>query len=345
VVLYVLARRLTAMSPRGCAAGALVVSLSPATLFTTNWVWAEALVSLTYLASVLALLHFHDSPTAGRGVLLVTFAVAGFATHSRLLPLSLVSFGVIVLEAHRDRIDHKHAIGLVVYLGAMLDAASWYSTYVIRQVWEDPHDTNSFGAIFGQLTKVGSMFVSAVGQTWYQLVATAGVAGVGTVAVIRSALRRPTTTGPSTDDARLLVVAVGALVALSMVFMADRWRSDQLVYGRYNDAVLGPVSLIGIGWLVVTRRAAAIARTYASVGFAMVGSGAVLYLLRADELRAEAGVRSMILGIQSFTGRAPSIRVLQITLVATVVVGVVVAAALLGNTLRHSGLSSSPCSR
>jgi hypothetical protein len=29
--------------------------------------------------------------------------------------------------------------------------------------------------------------------------------------------------------------------------MADRWRTDQLVYGRYNDAVLGPIALIGIG--------------------------------------------------------------------------------------------------
>jgi hypothetical protein len=335
VVLYLLARRLTQMSPLGCAASALVVSLSPAVLFTTDWVWSEALVSATYLAAVLALLRFHESPTIGRGVALVTVAVAGFAAHSRLLPLSVVTLGVIVLAARRARISQQRAVGLAAYLGAMLLATSWYSKFLTGRIWENPHDTNSAGGVLDRLTKVGPIFVSVIGQTWYQLVTTAGIAGIGTIVMIRSALRNRPAARPTTDDARLLVAAVGALVALSMVFMSDRWRSDQLVYGRYNDAVLGPVLVLGIGWLVTQRRVVEIARTYGFVTLATIASGAVLCVVRDDELRADAGVRAMILGLQSFVGDTPSIRVLHISLLALVVFGVVVATALLGRVLHR----------
>jgi hypothetical protein len=73
------------------------------------------------------------------------------------------------------------------------------------------------------------------------------------------------------------------------------------------------------------------------VALAIIGTGALLYVLRADELRSDAGVRSMILGLQSFTGRSDSIEVLQITLVGTLVAGVVVTATMLGNVRRCRG--------
>jgi hypothetical protein len=346
VLLYVLARRLTQLSPVGCAASALVVSVSPAVLFTTDWVWAESLVSVTYLAAMVALLRFHDSPTLGRGLGLVTFAVAGFVTHSRLLPVAVVAFAVIAVEAYQARISRGRAIVLIASLGAMLYAVSWYSSFVTSHVWDDPHDTNSLGGVLSRLTRVGPILTSIVGQTWYQLVTTAGVAGFGAIATIRSAAHPGTTNRPSTHDARLVVAAVGALVALSMVFMADRWRPDQLVYGRYNDAVLGPIVLIGIGWLVTTSRVSEIARASRSLVIAVVGSGALLYILRADELRAGAGVRSMILGLQSFTGGSSSIRVLQITLIGTAIVSAMVATALVGSVVRRRGsvlVALSPC--
>lgn len=344
VLLYLLARRLTDMSALLCAASALALSLAPAVLFTTDWVWAEGLVAVAYLAAMLALLRFHDSPTVGRGVAMVTLVILGFSSHSRLLPLAIVAAGVIVLNAARQRILASRAAGLLAYLLALFLAASWYSEFLVERIWEQPHATNSFGGVFAQLAKVGAVLASAIGQTWYQLVTTVGLAGVGIVALVRSARRRTESSdgvgGPSVADASLVLAAVGALVALSMLFMADRWRPDQVIYGRYNDAVMGPVLLVGIGAVVNARRSAWLARTFAGVVATTVGTGVLLHLLRADELRAGGGVMSMILGLHAYIGRTgPPIDVLPITTVAVAVIGAVAAVELLGRLGGRSGFA------
>ena len=101
--------------------------------------------------------------------------------------------------------------------------------------------------------------------------------------------------------------------------MTDRWRPDQVVYGRYNDAVLGPVLIIGLGWLVTPRRLTTTVATYGGVVLAMVASGILLDHLRADELGESVGVRVMILGLQAFIGTATAIHVLPITLAGVIV--------------------------
>ena len=179
------------------------------------------------------------------------------------------------------------------------------------------------------------MFVSLVGQVWYQLVTTAGLFGIGTVAAVEPPGRGTrkghrgcgSVRAPSVVDARLVLLVVGALAALSVVFMTDRWRPDQVVYGRYNDAVVGPVLIIALGWLVTPRRLATTVATYGGVVLAMVGSGILLDHLRADELGKGVGVRVMILGLQAFIGTATAIHVMPITLagvIVTITVGLVV---------------------
>ena len=44
----------------------------------------------------------------------------------------------------------------------------------------------------------------------------------------------------------MLAVTVAPLLLTSVVFMADRPRPDQFVYGRYNDAVMWPVIVLGL---------------------------------------------------------------------------------------------------
>jgi hypothetical protein len=328
-LLYVLARRLTAMSPRACVAAALVVSLSPAVLFTTDWVWSEALVQVTFLACLLAMLQFQAVPSVGAGAAMVVLAAAGYAAHSRLLPLAVVAVGLVAVSGARGHLAPSRAVGLLAMAVGSLYAVEWYSDAVVDRVWENPSRTNSVGGVLDRLTQLGPVAVSALGQTWYQLVATAGLVAVGAVILIRS-LRRD-------RDARVVVATVGSLVALSVVFMADRWRPDHLVYGRYNDAVLGPVVLVGIGALVTSRSVSQIARLGAVAAAAIVATGALLHGLRGDELAADGGVRAMILGLQPFLSWGDAVPVGRITALAVIVGGVVVGAASLGRMAGRRG--------
>ena len=327
VLLYVLARRLTPLSAAWSAFAALVVSLAPMVLFTTDWVWSEALVQVTYLGCLLAVLRFLERPAVGSGAAAAVLAAGGFAAHSRLVPLSLVVVGVVALAWRRRQLTTGRA-GTVVALVAVLDVCVYgVSSWVVSHVWEDPTGTNTAGGVAGRLGKVTAIAASTFGQVWYQLVATLGVAGLGVLALVRAARRRrpppgPSVTGPDggppgTDAARLVLTTVGLLVGLSIVFMADRWRPDQLVYGRYNDVAMTPVVLVGIGALVLERRAR-LRRDLAVVVAATVACGVALRVWRDGDLRTPGAVRSMMLGLLAHLGATTEVRVIGITVVAVV---------------------------
>lgn len=347
VLLYLVARRLTAMRPIHAALSALIVCLSPMVLFTTAWVWSEALVSVLYLAALLALLRFNDSPTIARGALAGIVVIAGFAAHSRLLPLAAVLAGLVVVNVVRKRMAVWQGTAVIVVLGTSYVASSWYFRLIVDRLWEAPSTRNSFGAVRDQAFKVGQSLMSAAGQLWYQLVVTAGVFGIGTIALVGAVRRRrrdhsPSSTAsasaaPTPTDALVTIAVVAPLLALSMIFMAGEVRPDRIVYGRYSDAVVGPVLLVGIGWLATKPDMSAIAARFGAVAAVTAALGVVLHALRHDELGSGLGVEPMILGLHTFIGSADSIRVPAITFAALVVIAAVAVVVLGGSALGLRG--------
>ena len=337
-LLALVAARLTGRSRPVCAGLALVVALAPALLFTTDWVWSESLVQATSLVFLLAALRFTDVPGAGWGAVMVVAAAAGFATHSRLLALSVSAVALVVAAVWRGILDRRRAVGLVVGLAVALFVVARSSSWLVARIWEDPAPTNSAGSVLGQLARPASIVVAMVGQTWYQLVATVGVVGIGAIALGRSAARRvrdrrPGEPGPA--DARIVLTVVLPLMLLSMVFMSDRWRPDQIVYGRYNDAALAVVVLAGLGSLLAAGRRRLLVDGTVTIGV-LVASGVALWLAKRDELSASELLRPMVLGLVPFTSRA-RLDVPTVTLAATVLAVVVLTFAAVVPHRRRAG--------
>jgi hypothetical protein len=146
-------------------------------------------------------------------------------------------------------------------------------------------------------------------------VASVGLVGLGTLAVLRAAARRRAAPPwPTAVDARILLLVIAPLVGLSIVFMTDRWRPDQIVYGRYNDAVTAPLVLVGLGVLL----AAGVRRLLvdgAIVVGAVVVAGLVLRWTSDDRLQERGLLRSMVLGLISYLGHG-RVQVLGVTVVA-----------------------------
>ncbi len=319
VLLAVLARRLTGRSRLVCAALAAIVALAPALLFTTAWVWSEALVQVTFLVFVLAALRYLDAGRTGWGATMVAAAAAGFATHSRLLPLSATAVVLIAVAAARRRTSWARAGGLVVLLGLLLLAVARTSHWIVDRVWEDPAPTNTVGGVLDRLGDPGALAISGVGQLWYQLVASLGLAGIGAIALLRSASRRRSDRRdgePGAVDARVLLVTVLPLVGLSVVFMSDRWRPDQIVYGRYNDPVVAVVVLVGLATVLVASGRRLLVDG-AVVLAALVTSGVVLWLAKDAELQEKGLLRSMVLGVLAFLGRS-RLQVMPVTVWAAI---------------------------
>ena len=327
-LLVLLARRLTAFGPVGAAACAVAVAATPALLFPTGFVWSESLIAPLYLGTVLALVCFWDAPSLGRGLAIAVLCGAGFVTHSRLLPLALVTVLLVAMAVERGRLSRRHAALVVVTLVTALLAASRYSAFVTDRLWDEPSERNSIGGVVEQLANPAAIGLSAIGQAWYLLAGSLGVLAVAVVEMLRR--------GRAAGVYGVVGLVTAAQVALSVVFMADRWRPDQVIYGRYNDVVVAPLLVLGLACFAGRARTAwtrrELALTVGAAGVVTLVAAVVLWALRGDVLNESNGLEPMILAIQPFVDGRPTIPLVRISLLAVVASAVL----LVGVSIRRA---------
>lgn len=318
-LLAVIGRRLTHRPWPVCAALATAVALSPALLLTTNWVWSESLVQATFLGFLLAALRVAERPSGWAGPAMVVLAAAGFATHSRLLVLSITAALLLAFLAWQRHLAVWRAVVLLGGLVVLLAVVSRWSQFVVDRVWDAPAPTNTAGGVLSRIGRVGELARTGVGQVWYQLVTTVGFAGLGAIALGRAVLRRGRP--PAPRQACIVLAAVLPVVALSIVFTTDRWRPDHLVYGRYNDVAMAPVVLVGLAAALRTPRRRLLVDA-AAVAVVAAGSAVVLWVTSDDALGAPGLLRMMVLGLLPFVESRP-LDVAAVGVAAVVLIAVV----------------------
>lgn len=344
-ILARLAARLTPLTPMACVLAAGAIAVAAPSLSATAFVWAEGVVTVTFLATLTLLLKFYDRPTFWLGTATVGMSALGFFGHSRLMPLLATT---IVLVLFKGLIARKW--GLTAALAAASLAMTYvsfaFATLVFNHVWDDPASTNTVNTVIKRLPHLGANLRSALGQTWYQLVATFGLTIIGAgVLLVRSLRRRGRTPYSVIRDARLVLLLTLPLILLSIVFMSQRTRTDHRIYGRYNDAVLWPVLIIAIAWLVNLRRTPykkSAAAVLIGIALAIVGASVGVQHIDGEALTDSVGVRPMIAGLEPIVGTATSIDITRVAIVSVALMAIFVAAALVsrrGFTLALIGLA------
>lgn len=321
-VLTALLVRLTPLPLHVCALVGVVVGVAPASLSASSFIWAESLVSLTFLGAAVLLI---DAERSGRWQLALgalAVAVAGYTSHSRLLPLvGTTAFLTIGLALWRRR--WRLAVGLAAATAGMMLASITYTRWLLDNIWDDPTDQNTVGAVWQRAQEPLDVAQATVGQLWYQLAATFGLFGLGAVVLVRALWRR-SPDGVDTVAARLVTVLLVPQTAVSAVFMSGRTRSDQLIYGRYNDAVVWPVIALGLAWIGWRFRDGIRWRHVATAGgvlIALVASGLAVERWHGDAIRSSYGVRSMIAGLLAFVDGNDVLDAQRVTLITAGVFG------------------------
>ncbi len=313
-LLAVLVHRVTHLGAWGSTVVAVVVGLAPASLSASSFIWAESLVSLMFLATTLALLRYDGDPTFAAGAGAVAAAVGGYAVHSRLLPLIGTT---VLLTVGRElwRRRWMHAVGLIAVTGALLAVTATWKHWVLTEVWEDPANQNTVGAVWSRAQHPLEVLDSMLGQAWYQMAATFGLAAVGAAIIAASSVR---TGRIPTPAARIIAVTTVPLLVLSAIFMSDRPRADQFIYGRYNDAVMWPIIAVGMAWLAARFRVGFARNDRWLAGgtiVALVVAGWGVDRLHGDLIEESYGVRGMIAGILAYVDGADTLHVMQVTLI------------------------------
>jgi hypothetical protein len=331
------------LGPWSCVGIATVVAVAPAAIATSAYTWAEAMVTATFLATVWWAQRFADSGRTGHALAATVAAAAAITTHGRSLALlpTVVVVGAAVLLLRGRRFGAVAVVGYGAALGAVSIA---FTRWVHDAVWDDPSEINGTGSVIERLDAPSALAESFIGQSWYQLVASLGMVGVG-VGVVAVALARPTGR-LDRRSAAVLTVLTGPLVLTSVTFMADRDRADQLVYGRYVDAVVWPLAAIGLATVVrlltdrspVGNRAPG-HRLVLVVAATCAVSGLVVAWRHGDQLAGDVGLRMMVPGLLPYIGSEDGVPVLTITVVASAAVAAIAATVRTGRSLGRGGVA------
>lgn len=260
-------RRLTTFSRPVSIAVATIAACLPALVVTANHAWSDNLAPLCFAVLLVAVLRFSEMPSTARVAVLVVVQVAAYAVHGRFAPLAAVVLLVVAVTAWRRRLSIGRAVVAAVGLAAGMWTVSTLSDRLYATLYDPGGALTQTTMNLDRVLRVGAVTISASGQLWYLLVTTAGLAGFGMIALGRAGRRRigrGPTTWRRTDQAGLDdlglqplsgldLLALGAMLVGSFLvsagFMADRPRPDQLVYGRYNDTIVGPLVVVGLAAL------------------------------------------------------------------------------------------------
>jgi len=263
--LYLLSRRVLGSGRRLSLAAAVVGSILPAALLTSSIVWTENLLALLVVASLLAVERICRDPGRMSAVLVVASAVALHAAHPRMAPVAIV-IAVSGAALLVGRVEWPHVAGMVGAVVAGMALTEWVRRRVQTAALGGSGNYTAGDLAsrrgFGDLPE---MIVHAMGATAYLVLAGAGLAALGAVALWRS--------GPA---GRAAMWSGAVTVAMAGWFLTGVGRSDAYLHGRYVE-VFAPV-LVSAGIVSLTRlrfsvSISAVAGTVAAAGVVAAWAG------------------------------------------------------------------------
>jgi hypothetical protein len=262
------------------------VAMSENALFPLVCVWLIAFAGLLQARDGRRSMLWAAGVGASTGALWVV--------HNRMIAAVAVTLAVLLWLAVRRRIAPSTLAVAVIVLAAAGLGTQFLDHYLI--------DHNYGGAASDEVSERLDSLVSAsglrtaaanlIGQTWYLLVATFGLAAVlaGDFAI---RMRGRTSTSEPQDRAPPLPL-VGILLAFTVVLLVvsaaafpERTRPDMLIYGRYTE-VAAP-ALIALGIAVLSRARATRRVAVPALGFALLTG--VVVLIRATASDPDAANR------------------------------------------------------
>ena len=300
LVLYALGRGLFGLE-RGFALGAaLAAALYPAWLLQSSFAWSESLFATVF--SLWVLLAWRSLRPDG-GPWLLAFGLAGaflYAIHPRGLGLVAVTLAALGLAALRGWAGRRWTVMALAVTGAAFATTRMLNAFFLENLWltrPRGQEGNVLRLLLDPAVWAGSMPARVAGQVWYLLAATLGLAAVG--ALVLALQARGTSADPNHPvRARVAGLVLGAAVAVlfaSATVMLPAVRSDHLVYGRYNEALLGPFLLAGLTGLSVPRRTRLL--RLAGAAALLAGLGLSLARLLPEEILATQPMPLNVLGV------------------------------------------------
>lgn len=191
----------------------------------------------------------------------------GYMVHQRFLGCMAACVITLFLLLVGKRIKGRQFFVFFCVLGAMLILQMVLKEYFQSTVWaygdslaanDYSNQWNKVTALFS-LTGIRAFLLEVVGQLFYVGASTFLVAYFAIFHLFRKLpgfLRSARASQDFPVNTAPLLYLLGASIftyLISIVFLSNWVRSDQIFYGRYNESIIGPLLLVGL-WMLFTHR-------------------------------------------------------------------------------------------
>lgn len=329
LLLEALVRRLTWLERPWSIAAALAGTLTPSLAVLSAYAWSDSLAVFAFMLVVYACVRLVDDPHVVHAGAAALAAVFAYSVHGRFAPAAVVVlflFGVLGWKLALRRIDALIAAAVLV---AGVVGVSIASGAIYGRLYEPGGQVRQTTSELGRAVRPGPMLLSVSGQFWYLLVTTAGMAGLGAIALVIASLPRSRIVSSGLECGPGAWITA-ALIAVSFLcsagFMADRPGPHHLIYGRYNDAIIGLLISLGLARLATAGSPRRQILDAVAVMAATAATGLLIWWLRGDLLAQPYNgltIRSLLA-----LGRGGTDRVVHYTVVGVVLTGLVACFAL-----------------
>lgn len=238
-----------------------IISIYPAYAVQAKVTWSECLLFLLIWVLTLCFFDMSDTPTYHMTIIISVLLALVYTVHQRALGVLISGVIVIALLRVIGKVNNRQILIFACCLFALLFASSIIKSDLYDSLYATVRETgrNDYGSAINQvklflsLEGIYEMLVSLCGQVYYLGAATFLFFYYGiwvivekTVAGIKS---RKSGSAFYFGFVFLLLSILGT-IGISVISMAGARSSHHLMYGRYNEMIIGPFFLFGFISLV-----------------------------------------------------------------------------------------------
>ncbi|MTI53322.1 hypothetical protein [Geosporobacter ferrireducens] len=255
-----------------------VISLYPSYVVYSKLSWAESLLSFLFWCCFLCFLHVGNNRES-RYLYLLTGILLGYnyMVHSRTIGILLSGVLIMIYGFIISKITKKQLFFFCTGLVPMLFAQVFLKRYLIANLWlnSNSSDLNNFSSIISKFSNLSNFqdFIQVLfGHLYYLGISSYLLAYIGlcfsTILVFNRFIKPFINKTSGSEDKNILkekymidsdnvhlgytflLLSVVTTIIIGALFLTGGTRGDHLVYGRYNESVIGPVILIGMVFII-----------------------------------------------------------------------------------------------
>lgn len=242
------ARRAFDASPMASRLVSLLVLVMPGTLVSAMFSWPEILIRLAFLGLVMSVVSVARNTSASKVVALGLYIGLLPGLHGRFTLLVPVMMLFFAWWAYEKLITRGTALIAACFSVVGYLAARALNRYVKSTVYLESY--NQENRLIARLFRPWvwpALIRTMVGQSWYLLATTFGLAGIA-IGYAVVAVRRARKSSVVSRDARLtgllfVVVSSAAVIFTGGLQLLYGNRGDHLIYGRYVE-MLVPILIV-----------------------------------------------------------------------------------------------------